>query len=85
MNCMQPKLLCEHTFDSRPTLPATSRGSAIVDTEHAFGSSFAGQFTASGDMHAKVSKSSLWQLQHFYDRGVARNGNIFRQQQRGMS
>ena len=31
MNCMQPKLFCAHTFDARPTLPATRRGSAVLD------------------------------------------------------
>ena len=83
MNCMQRKLLCAHTFDARSTLPATRRGSAVVDAAHAFGSSFAGQFTAAGDVHAKVRKSSLRQLGIF--RGVSRNGDIFRQQQREMS
>ena len=64
-NCMQPKLLCVHTFHARPSLPATRRGSAVVDAEHAFGRSFAGQFTAASDVHAKVRKSSLLQLRHF--------------------
>ena len=35
MNCMQCKLLCAHNFDARPTLPATRRGSAVVDAAHA--------------------------------------------------
>ena len=65
MNCMQRKLLCAHTFDTRSTLPATRRGSAVVDAAHAFCRSFAGQFTAVGDVHAKVHKSSLLQLLHF--------------------
>ena len=84
MTCMQRKLSCSHTFDARSTLPATSRGSAVVNAAHAFGRSFAGQFTAAGDVHAKVRKSSLRQLRHIF-RGVARNGDIFRQQQREMS
>ena len=65
MNYMQRKLLCAHTFDARPTLPATRRGSAVVDAAYAFGRSFAGQFTAAGEVHAKVRKSSLLQLRHF--------------------
>ena len=62
MNCMQPKLLCAHTFDARPTLPANRRGSAVLNAAHAFGRSFAGQFTAASDVHAMVHKSSLRQL-----------------------
>ena len=82
MNCMQHKLLCAHTFDAGSTLPATRRGSAVVDAAHAFGRSFAGQFTAAGDVHAKVRIHS-GNCDIF--RGVARNGDIFRQQQREMS
>ena len=52
--CMQRKLLCAHTFDARPTLPATRRGSAVVEAAHAFGRSFAGQFTDAGNVYAKV-------------------------------
>ena len=65
MNFMQSKLSCTHTFDALPTLPATSRGRAIVEAAHAFGCSLAGQFAAAGDVHAKVHKSSLLQLLHF--------------------
>ena len=65
MNCMQPQLVCAHTFDARPTVPATRRGSAVVDAAHAFGCSFAGQFTATSDVHSKVRKSSLRHLRHF--------------------
>ena len=84
LNCMQRKLLCAHTFDARPTLPATRRGSAVVGAAHAFGRSFAGQFTAAGDLHAKVRKSSHPGNCNIF-RGLARNGDIFRQQQRKMS
>ena len=84
MNCMQPKLLCAHTFDARPTLPATRRGSTVLDAAHAFGRSFAGQFTAAGDVHAKVSVNPHSGNSDIF-RGVARNGDIFRQQQREIS
>ena len=65
MICMLLKLLCAHTFDARLILPATRRGSAVVEAAQAFGRSFAGQFTAAGDVHAKVRKSSLQQFLHF--------------------
>ena len=83
MNCMQRKFLCAHTFDARPDLPATSRGRAVVEAAHAFGRPFAGQFTAACNVDAKVRKSSLLLLTFF--RGVARNGDTFRKQQREMS
>ena len=82
---MQPKLLCTHTFDARLTLPATAagrRGSAVVDAAHAFGRSFAGQFTAASDVQRCVIPHS-GNCDIF--RGVARNGDIFRQQQREIS
>ena len=65
MNCMEHKLLCVHTLDAQPTLPATHRGRAVVEAVHAFSRSFAGQITAAGDVHAKVLKSSLRQLRYF--------------------
>ena len=69
MNSMQPKLFCTHTFNALPTLPATRRGQRCrrrrLDAAHAFGRSFAGQFTAAGDVHAKERKPSLRQLRHF--------------------
>ena len=65
MNCMQPKHLCAHINDARPILTATRRGSAVVDAAHAFGRSFAGQFTTASDVHAKVRKSSILQLLQF--------------------
>ena len=82
MNCTQPKLLCAHTFDARPTLPATRRGSAVLDAAHAFDRSFNGQFTAASDVQRCVIPHS-GNCDIF--RGVARNGDIFRQQQREMS
>ena len=60
-----------HTFNARLILPATSRGSAVVEVAHDFGSSFAGRrrdagpFTAAGKVHAKVRKPLLLQLQQF--------------------
>ena len=48
MNCRQSKLVCKHTFDALPTLPATRRGRAVVNAAHAFSPSFAGQFIAAG-------------------------------------
>ena len=82
MNCMQPKLLCAHTFDALPTLPATRLGSAVVDAAHAFGHSFAGQFTAAMCTQRCINPHS-GNCDIF--REVARNGDIFRQQQREMS
>ena len=67
---MQSKLLCAYTFDARPTLPAILRGRAVVEAAHGFGSSFAGQFTAASNVHAKVRKSLFQQLLYF--RGVTR-------------
>ena len=83
MNCMQAKLLCAHTFDAGPTLPATRRGSAVVDAAHAFGRSFSGQFTAASEVHARCVNPHSGNCNIF--RGVARNCDIFRQQQREMS
>ena len=75
MNCMQRKLLCAHTLDALPTLPATRQGRAVVKVAHAFGRSFAGQFTAACDVHAKVSVCPHSGNCDIF-RGVARNGDI---------
>ena len=76
------KLLHAHTLDALPTLPATHRGSAVAAVAHAFAHSFAGQFTATGDA-CKGAQILTPAIDNF--RGVARNGDIFRQQQREMS
>ena len=86
MNCMQPKLLCAYNFDARPTLPATRRGSAVLDAAHAFDRSFNGQFTAASDVQrCTIPHSSKFGGNCDIFRGVARTGDIFRQQQREIS